>query len=112
MIETFPRQERVATPESIPTIKNIEDVFRILTGGLPYETVRQVFTEDNVYVWDITISNPDGGTIEFSYTNDRKKSPEPYIYKAFYDESGQVKGGHGMLFEDQKKALEPQKDTK
>ncbi len=89
--------------EYVPTSEEILALFEGLIGEAKFEEVRKLEDEKGLYLWDIKISQDDGGSVEYSYIRkgDYKarglaggSSPDTAIHMTFFDEDGIPTSGY------------------
>ena len=94
-----PTKNAEKNPESIPTIKEVQEVFDTLLGDLKPETIRQLEDQDGLYLWDIKVIEEDGHR-EYSYIRKGRykegQSSATVIHVIFHDKEGIPRGGHNV----------------
>lgn len=93
-------------PEHIPTSEEVQALFEKIVGEAKYETFRKLEDEQGLYLWEIRITEEDGGITEYEYErkgNYEKKglaggfTPETAIYVNYYDNDRLAIGGTSVL---------------
>jgi len=84
--------------EVVPTPEEVQSVFEQLLEGKEYTSRRQLEDEKGIYLWDIIVSQEDGGHIEYSYMRKGRyeeggEASSTAIHITFYDEEGMPEGG-------------------
>lgn len=59
--------ENIPTPEHIPNLEEVCSLFEKILGELKFETRRKLEDEQGLYLWEIKITQEDGGSVEYSY---------------------------------------------
>jgi len=83
--------------EPILSGREIKDTFQRILKGQDFETDRIIEDEKGIYTWSITVPDPDGGQIEYTYVrkgnHEAVQAKETVIHVVYYDENGIPVGG-------------------
>lgn len=100
------KPENIQSPEHLPDSEEVKSLFEKILGEVKYETRRKLKDEKGLYLWEIKISQEDGGSIEYEYCRkgDYKKrglpggsAAETAIHVTYFDEDGIPVSGHSVL---------------
>lgn len=87
--------------EYIPSEKEVYAFFQKLVGGATFSERRRFEDGQGLYLWEIKITQEDGGTIEYCYLRKGSykegSSLETVIYIAYFDTEGRPTGGNPLF---------------
>ncbi len=95
MFDKTPKIEQV---EKIPSLESVKAAFVELVKEKNYETTKLKEDRNGPYLWEIKITEPDGSTIEYSYSREgtfpETQGPTTKIDVVFSDDTGFPCGGY------------------
>jgi len=93
------------SPERIPTPEEVLALFEKLVGEAKFGERRRLEDEQGLYLWEIEITQEDGGTTEYSYIrkgNYKERglaggsASETAIHVTYFDNEGVPISGHSV----------------